>query len=105
MVATPGHAPDHLTFITDDGLAFTGDAVLGEGSVFVVGQLGEYLQGLRRLRARGLSLIAPGHGPVVEDPEAKLTEYISHRLARETALVTALAEGKRTIQDLLDAVW
>jgi hypothetical protein len=41
----------------------------------------------------------------VDDPEAKLSEYISHRLARETALVTALAEGKRTTQDLLDAAW
>ena len=50
-------------------------------------------------------MIAPGHGPVVDDPEAKLTEYISHRLAREAALVTALAEGKRTTQDLLDAAW
>jgi glyoxylase-like metal-dependent hydrolase (beta-lactamase superfamily II) len=105
VVATPGHAPDHLTFLTEDGLAFTGDAVLGEGSVFVVGQLGEYLDGLRRLRERQLALIAPGHGPVVENPGAKLTEYIDHRLARETALVTALAEGKRTIQALLDAVW
>jgi glyoxylase-like metal-dependent hydrolase (beta-lactamase superfamily II) len=105
VVATPGHAPDHLTFLTEDGLAFTGDAVLGEGSVFVVGQLGEYLEGLRRLQARGLSLIAPGHGPVVEDPDAKLTEYVDHRLAREAGLATALAEGKRTIQDLLDAVW
>ncbi len=52
VVATPGHAPDHLTFLTEDGLAFTGDAVLGEGSVFVLGQLGEYLDGLRRLRGR-----------------------------------------------------
>lgn len=104
VVATPGHAPDHLTFVVD-GVAFTGDAVLGEGSVFVMGQLGEYLDGLRRLQAYALSLIAPGHGPVVEDPEAKLAQYIDHRLARETALVTALAEGKRTVSDLLDAVW
>ncbi|MCL2418965.1 MAG: MBL fold metallo-hydrolase [Conexibacteraceae bacterium] len=103
-VATPGHAPDHLTYVAD-GIAFTGDAVLGEGSVFVAGQLGEYLDGLRRLRGLGLSLIAPGHGPVVSAPDEKLSEYIAHRLAREQALVTALAEGKRTIQDLLDAVW
>ena len=33
-VATPGHAPDHLAYITaDGGVALTGDAVLGEGSV------------------------------------------------------------------------
>ncbi len=104
VVATPGHAPDHLAFVVE-GIAFTGDAVLGEGSVFVMGQLAEYLDGLRRLQGYRLSLIAPGHGPVVEDPAAKLEQYIDHRLAREAALVTALAEGKRTIHDLLDAVW
>lgn len=105
VVATPGHAPDHVVFLTADRIAFTGDAVLGEGSVFVAGQLGQYLDALRRLRASQLSLIAPGHGPIVTDPDAKLDEYIEHRLAREAALVTALAEGKRTIHDLLDAAW
>ena len=104
VVATPGHAPDHLAFVAD-GVAFTGDAVLGEGSVFVVGQLAEYLDGLQRLRGYELSLIAPGHGPVVDDPDAKLSEYIQHRLAREVALVAALAESKRTTHDLLDAAW
>ena len=105
VLATPGHAPDHLTFVTDDGIAFTGDAVLGEGSVFVQSQLREYLHSLLRLRLLELSLIAPGHGPLVTDPEEKLSEYIGHRLARETALVTALAEGKRTTVELLDAAW
>jgi len=104
VVATPGHAPDHLVFVVD-GVAFTGDAVLGEGSVFIAGQLAGYLAGLERLRALGLELIAPGHGPVVDDPDAKLAEYISHRLAREDALLIALAEGKRTTDDLLDAAW
>ncbi len=104
VVATPGHSPDHLTFVVDD-VAFTGDAVLGEGSVFVMGQLARYLDGLARLRARGLSLIAPGHGPVIDDPESKLSRYIEHRLAREAALVSALAAGRRTTGDLLDAAW
>jgi glyoxylase-like metal-dependent hydrolase (beta-lactamase superfamily II) len=104
VVASPGHASDHLAFIAGD-LAFTGDAVLGEGSVFVMGQLGEYLGALRLLQARRLAVIAPGHGPVVLDPAAKLAEYIDHRLAREAALVSALAAGKRTTHDLLDAAW
>src|SRR5437868_8504817 len=33
-VSTPGHAPDHLSFLMNRGagaIAFTGDAVLGEG--------------------------------------------------------------------------
>jgi glyoxylase-like metal-dependent hydrolase (beta-lactamase superfamily II) len=105
VLATPGHAPDHLTYITDDGIAFTGDAVLGIGSVFVAEQLGEYLEGLERLLERGPKLIAPGHGPIVTDPAAKLSEYIEHRLAREAALIDAIAQGNRSTEELLDAVW
>jgi glyoxylase-like metal-dependent hydrolase (beta-lactamase superfamily II) len=104
VIASPGHAEDHLAFVAGD-LAFTGDAVLGEGSVFVSGQLGEYLGALRVLQAMNLQLIAPGHGPVVLQPNRKLVEYIDHRLAREAALVSALASGKRTTHDLLEAAW
>jgi glyoxylase-like metal-dependent hydrolase (beta-lactamase superfamily II) len=57
--ALPGHADDHLVFIAGDA-AFVGDAVLGEGSVFVQSHLGEYLAGLERLRNRGLGLLCPG---------------------------------------------
>jgi len=105
VLATPGHSPDHLTYLTDDGLAFTGDAVLGEGSVFIAGQMSDYLQALARLRTRAPAALAPGHGPLVTDPEAKLTEYIAHRLAREAAILAALADGRRTTEDLLDTVW
>ena len=104
LVASPGHAPDHFAFVVGD-LCFSGDAVLGEGSVFVSGQLAEYLGSLRLLQARRLTAIAPGHGPVVDDPRTKLAHYIEHREAREAALVSALASGKRTIDDLLDAAW
>ncbi len=104
VVASPGHSADHLAFVAGD-LCFSGDAVLGEGSVFVSGQLSEYLGSLRLLQARRLSVIAPGHGPVVLRPDVKLNDYIDHRLARERALVAALAEGRRTIDELLDAAW
>lgn len=106
-LATPGHAPDHLTYLHGD-LAFTGDAVLGEGSVFIApdpGALAGYLAGLERLRERAPALICPGHGPLVEDPDAKIAEYVEHRLARERALLDALAAGARTLDELLDRAW
>ena len=106
-LATPGHAPDHLTYLFAD-LAFTGDAVLGEDSVFVApdpGALAGYLAGLERLRERAPTLICPGHGPLVEDPQAKIAEYVEHRRARERALLAAVASGARTIDELLDAAW
>lgn len=104
---TPGHAPDHLAFIAGD-VAFAGDAVLGEGSVFIApdpGALAGYLDGLERLRRHDLRLLAPGHGPVVEDPQAKLAEYIAHRLERERRLLAALAAGRRSVDALLADVW
>jgi glyoxylase-like metal-dependent hydrolase (beta-lactamase superfamily II) len=106
-IATPGHAADHLAFVAG-GACFTGDAVLGEGSVFVwpdPGALRGYLQALGRLRALELTVICPGHGPVVLDPAAKLDEYVAHRLERERRLVAALDAGLRTADELLDRVW
>jgi len=107
VLATPGHAPDHLSFLTGS-VALTGDAVLGEGSVFISpdpGALVAYLEGLERLRRRPLALICPGHGPPVRDPAAKLDEYIAHRLDREHRLVGALDQGRRSVDELLDDAW
>jgi glyoxylase-like metal-dependent hydrolase (beta-lactamase superfamily II) len=103
-VPTPGHTPDHVAYVWER-IAFTGDAVLGEGSVFVVGQLGTYLDALAGLRDRGLEVLCPGHGPLVEDPAARLDELIAHRLDRERRLVEALEAGLRRVDDLLDRVW
>ena len=103
-LAIPGHADDHLAFIAG-GAAFTGDAVLGQGSVFVTGRLREYLEALERLRALRLDVLCPGHGPPVADPDAKLREYIDHRADRERRLLEALGEGLRTRDELLDAAW
>ena len=104
VLAVPGHADDHLVFVAG-AAAFTGDAVLGQGSVFVSGRLREYLDGLRRLRALELSVLCPGHGDEVTDPAAKLDEYLAHRAERERKLLDALAAGARGEDELLDAAW
>ena len=106
-LATPGHTADHAVFIRG-GVCFSGDLVLGEGSVFVApdpGALAAYLASLRRLRGLELDLIAPGHGSLVGDPAAKLDEYLERRLERERQLLAALADGLRDREALLDRVW
>jgi glyoxylase-like metal-dependent hydrolase (beta-lactamase superfamily II) len=104
VLAVPGHADDHLVFVAGRA-AFTGDAVLGAGSVFVSGRLREYLAGLRRLRELALAVLCPGHGDEVWDPAAKLDEYLAHREMREQRLLAALAAGVRGEDALLDAAW
>ena len=106
-VGTPGHSADSVCLLLGR-ICFTGDTVLGEGSVFIApgeGSLSAYLDSLRRLRALELEVLCPGHGPYVWDPSAKLDEYIAHRLDRERRLLAALESGLRTEEELLDAAW
>lgn len=106
-LATPGHSADSVCLLRG-GACFSGDTVLGRGSVFIApgeGSLGAYLRSLEALRELDLDVICPGHGPYVRDPRGKLDEYISHRLDRERRLVAALERGLRDTEDLLDAAW
>lgn len=106
-IATPGHAPDHLGLLYES-VCFTGDAVLGEGSVFISpdpGALTGYLRALRLLLQLPLRLLCPGHGPPIADPRRKLRQYVDHRLDRERRLLEALAAGGHSVEELLDAAW
>jgi glyoxylase-like metal-dependent hydrolase (beta-lactamase superfamily II) len=107
VIATPGHSADHVSLLAG-GVVFCGDTVLGEGSVYIPpggGSLAAYLDSLRRLQMLELDALCPGHGPVVWDPQAKLREYLEHRLERERRLVDALDSGLRSTAELLDEVW
>jgi glyoxylase-like metal-dependent hydrolase (beta-lactamase superfamily II) len=107
VVATPGHAPDHVALVAGP-VCFTGDAILGEGSVFIApdpGALSGYLAALERLREIDLALLCPGHGPVVADPKGKIGEYLAHRRDRERRVIAALDAGRRSVAELLDEVW
>jgi glyoxylase-like metal-dependent hydrolase (beta-lactamase superfamily II) len=106
-MATPGHAPDHHAFAFGR-VCFTGDSVLGEGSVIIApdpGALSAYLAALERMLGTDFALLAPGHGPPVHDPRAKLEQYLAHRRERERKLVAALDRGVRESDELLDAAW
>jgi len=106
-VATPGHSPDHVSLVWRR-TCFTGDTVLGEGSVFVGGAEGSmsaYLDSLRRLRELDLQVLCPGHGPFVWDARAKIDEYIAHRLDRERRIVDAIDAGACDEDEILDRAW
>ena len=106
-IPTPGHAPDHVSLLWR-GVLFAGDTVLGAGSVFVSpggGGMAAYLDSLRRLRELDLEVIAPGHGPFVWDPRAKIDEYLEHRLERERRVIAAIEDGARSRDELLDRAW
>jgi glyoxylase-like metal-dependent hydrolase (beta-lactamase superfamily II) len=109
VVPTPGHAADHVCFVFGDA-CFCGDLILGLGSSIVPpraggGSLADYMDSLSRLAELELDLLAPGHGPWITDPQAKIGEYTGHRLERERRLVEALAAGERSRARLVEIVW
>jgi glyoxylase-like metal-dependent hydrolase (beta-lactamase superfamily II) len=108
-VHTPGHTEDHLVFFEPNEAAlFTGDAVLGYGTSVVDppdGDLTAYLRSLRDMLGLGAVTIYPGHGPVVEDAEGKLREYLAHREERERQVLEGLSGGPKTAADLVPLIY
>ncbi|EYE91031.1 putative metallo-beta-lactamase domain protein [Aspergillus ruber CBS 135680] len=96
---TPGHAFDHMAFVLEEEDALiTGDNVLGQGtSVFE--DLKAYLSSLRRMHSQVSGRGYPGHGPVIEKVQTKVTEYLKHRQQREDEVVRVLRYGKLDVGD------
>ncbi|WP_346620347.1 MBL fold metallo-hydrolase [Blastococcus montanus] len=109
VVPTPGHTADHLAFRVESGAVLVGDHVLGRGTSVVTHPEGDvlaYLESLRRVHALGPSALYPGHGPALtEDPGAVLEFYLAHRAYRERQLLDALADGARSVDELVAAVY
>lgn len=96
---TPGHARDHLCFLLEEERAlFTGDVVLGAGTTVIPddGDLGDYLDSLRRLRRLDIDVIYPAHGPAIRRPHAKIDDYLQHRRLRESQILAGLREVAAT---------
>jgi glyoxylase-like metal-dependent hydrolase (beta-lactamase superfamily II) len=108
---TPGHAPNHLCFLLEDErVLFTGDHVLN-GTTTVVnpkrgGDMTQYLASLDRLRRiKRLARICPGHGDVMDDPQAVLDGYVAHRKMRERQIVKLLKGGPARIGDIVGKLY
>jgi glyoxylase-like metal-dependent hydrolase (beta-lactamase superfamily II) len=107
---TPGHTEGSLClFLEDEKAVFTGDTVLGRGTVAIspppYGSMTKYLESLAVLRDSGAEQICPGHGPVVDNPRDKCQELIDHRHDREAQILNLLANGKTTVDALLKAIY
>jgi glyoxylase-like metal-dependent hydrolase (beta-lactamase superfamily II)/8-oxo-dGTP pyrophosphatase MutT (NUDIX family) len=109
-VFTPGHAPGHHCFLEETtGFLVAGDMVAGDGSIIVdpdEGDMRDYLDSLRRMAELAPRALLPAHGLTITDPQAKIAEYIHHRLWREERVANALAaRGRATALALVPAVY
>ncbi|MEE9218740.1 MAG: MBL fold metallo-hydrolase [Acidobacteriota bacterium] len=106
---TPGHAADHLCYLLEQEQAiFSGDLIVGEGTVMVAppdGDMELYLRSLRRLLALAPRRIYPGHHGVLEDPPGQLAALLAHRQERTDKVLRALRPSPRSLEALLQEVY
>lgn len=67
VVHTPGHSPDSVSLLLDDGSVFTGD--LTHPHFMTEAEADVTTASWRTLHARGARTVYPGHGPVRPMPE------------------------------------
>lgn len=105
---TPGHARGHLAFreVTSRTLV-AGDLVAGQGTIIIdppEGDMSDYLATLGRLVQENVGAIIPAHGPLIDDGETKLLNYIGHREVRERQIAEALQKKANKQARPLDLV-
>ena len=107
---TPGHASNHLCYVLDDRVLFSGDHIMNGSTVVIAppdGDMTTYLASLAAVAKLDFDTIFPGHGDVIDAPRAKIDEYVDHRLAREAQVLATLqaAAGPQQLNDLVTAIY
>jgi glyoxylase-like metal-dependent hydrolase (beta-lactamase superfamily II) len=110
-IHTPGHASNHLCYLLEqERMLFSGDHIMN-GSTVVIrppdGDMSAYLEQLERLKAwrPRLKSIAPGHGHLIEQPVAKIDEYLTHRRQREAQVLECVQSGTTRVKDIVATLY
>lgn len=109
VVATPGHAPEHLAFaLMEENALFSGDHVIGWSTSVVSppeGDMDAYIDSLDRVMAAGFDTLWPTHGGPVTDPLPFLTALKAHRLGRDGQVLEVLKRGPSSAREMVPALY
>lgn len=104
---TPGHFAGHLAFQIDD-VVLTGDLVMGWASTLVSppdGDVAAFRASCEKLRGLGASRYLPGHGPTVEDTDARLDWLLANRADRERSVLACLSHRPETARSMSEKIY
>lgn len=108
-VHTPGHMANHLCFaLREEDALFSGDHVMGWSTTVIVppeGDMTSYMASLDKVMRREDRVLWPTHGPPVRDPKPFVHALIEHRRGRESQILAGLADGPRTIRDMVAVMY
>ena len=108
-VHTPGHISNHLCFgLREEKALFCGDHVMGWSTTVVAppdGDMGDYLNSLKKLLARDDGVFYPTHGGPIRNPKPFVRAYIEHRMERDEQILSALKNRVTSIPAMVDHIY
>ncbi len=108
-VHTPGHTSNHTCWtLAEESALFTGDHVMGWSTTVVSppdGDMGAYIDSLRRVAARADSMLWPTHGPPRDDGRSYVEALVEHRLERERGVLDAVRSGRGSIPEIVGLLY
>ncbi len=106
---TPGHAMNHACFaLVDNDYIFSGDHVMGWATSIVAppdGSMKDYMASLEIMIERTESVYFPGHGGRLEKAREFSRALRAHRKMRETAILSRIRKGDRTIPQIVAVIY
>lgn len=97
-----------MALIHASAAAIVGDLVAGEGTILIDpldGDMGQYLESLRRIRGLNPPWLIPAHGPVLRPGVEVIDRTIAHRGAREAKVLAALTWQLQAEDAMLPATY
>lgn len=108
-ILTPGHTQNHACFaIKDTNILFSGDHVMSWATSIVAppdGSMADYMNSLSIMMERKETIYFPGHGGRLEKAPEFVRALRAHRKMRETAVLSRIRAGDKTIPDIVKVIY
>lgn len=108
-ILTPGHTKNHACFaIKDTHMLFSGDHVMSWATSIVAppdGSMTDYMNSLSVMMERPETTYFPGHGGRLEKAPEFVRALRAHRKMRETAVLSRIRAGDKTIPDIVKVIY
>lgn len=106
---TPGHCANHLAFgLPEHDILLSGDHVMGWNSTLVAvpdGSMADYLASLAKVIALPYRHYHPAHGGPIANGPAHAVTLKAHRQLRNEQLLSAVANGAKTIGQVVKTIY